>query len=114
MDKKAFGKRLNEARKARGLTGEKLAELCNINATYLRQIEGGTKVPSLPIFISLCQALKVSPNFLLKDTLTDNEYSDISELAQMLNSATPEQLRLVTAIIKAALETIEEQGSFPS
>ena len=106
MDKKAFGKRLNMARKERGLTGEKLAELCNINATYLRQIEGGTKVPSMPIFVSLCQQLRVSPNYLLKDTLSDNEYSDITERAQLLDTASPSQIRLATAMIKSALEVI--------
>ena len=55
MNKKAFGSRLRQARKDRGLTSEKLSELCNINATYLRQIEGGTKIPSLPVFVSLCE-----------------------------------------------------------
>lgn len=108
MDKKAFGKRLNIARKERGLTGEKLAELCNINATYLRQIEGGTKVPSLPIFVSLCQELKISPNYLLKDILNDNEYSDITELASLLKSASPAQIRLASAMIKAAIEVVED------
>ena len=106
MDKKAFGKRLNMARKERGLTGEKLAELCNINATYLRQIEGGTKVPSMPIFVTLCQQLRISPNYLLKATLSDNEYSDITELAQLLDTASPSQIRLATAMIKSALEVI--------
>lgn len=50
MDKKLFGTRINKARKDRGLTAEKLAEACNINSTYLRQIEGGKKLPSLPVF----------------------------------------------------------------
>lgn len=108
MDKKAFGKRLNQARKARGLTGEKLAELCSINATYLRQIEGGAKIPSLPIFISLCQNLKVSPNYLLKDILGDNEYNDISVLVDLLNTATPDQIRLATNMIKTAVEFTKE------
>lgn len=106
MDRKAFGKRLNTARKARGFTGEKLAELCSINATYLRQIEGGVKIPSLPIFVSLCQELKVSPNYLLKDTLSDNEYSNIEELVELLNTATPTQIKLATAMIKCALDAI--------
>lgn len=108
MDKKAFGKRLNQARKERGLTGERLAELCSINATYLRQIEGGVKVPSLPIFISLCQNLRVSPNYLLKDMLGDNEYSGIAELMELLNTASPDQIRLATCMIKAAIESISE------
>lgn len=109
MDKKALGKRLNQVRKERGFTGEKLAELCNINATYLRQIEGGIKIPSLPIFVSLCRELKVSPNYLLKDTLADNEYSDTMELAELINRASPEQIRLASSMIKAALEYIRTE-----
>lgn len=108
MNKEGLGKRINEARKLQNMTGEKLAELCNINATYLRQIEGGTKIPSLPVFILLCENLKVSPNFLLKDTLSDNEYTGISELAQLLNSATPHQLKLVTTMIQAAVKVIDD------
>ena len=50
MDKKLLGKRINTARKERGWTSERLSEACNINATYLRQIEAGTKVPSLQVF----------------------------------------------------------------
>ena len=48
MERKGLGKRINEVRKDRGFTADKLSELCNINATYLRQIEGGVKMPSLP------------------------------------------------------------------
>ena len=54
MDKKLLGKRINTARKERGWTSERLSEACNINATYLRQIEAGTKVPSLQVFVLLC------------------------------------------------------------
>ena len=39
MDKKLLGKRINTARKERSWTSERLSEACNINATYLRQIE---------------------------------------------------------------------------
>lgn len=63
VDKKLFGTRINKARKDRGLTAEKLAEACNINSTYLRQIEGGKKLPSLPVFATLCRELRVSPNY---------------------------------------------------
>ena len=39
MDKKLLGKRINTARKEWGWTSERLSEACNINATYLQQIE---------------------------------------------------------------------------
>lgn len=44
MERKGLGKRINEVRKDRSFTADKLSELCNINATYLRQIEGGVKI----------------------------------------------------------------------
>ena len=67
METKGLGKRINMVRKDRGFTADRLSELCSINATYLRQIEGGTKVPSLPVFINICNALKISPDYLLRD-----------------------------------------------
>lgn len=95
-------------RKDRGLTAEKLSELCNINATYLRQIEGGIKVPSLPVFIDLCNALKISPDYLLRDALVDNEVTEIQELTQLWESTTPGQQEIAAAMIRAVLERTGE------
>ena len=83
MDKKLIGKRINTARKERGWTSERLSEACNINATYLRQIEAGTKVPSLQVFVLLCEALRVSPTYLLAEVLPSMEFSDMDVLLGM-------------------------------
>ena len=77
MDKKLLGKRINIARKERCWTSERLSEACNINATYLRQIESGTKVPSLQVFVLLCEALKVSPTYLLAEVLPSMELQNM-------------------------------------
>lgn len=114
MDKKAFGRRINMARRERGLTGEKLAELCNINATYLRQIEGGVKVPSLPIFISICEQLKTSPNYLLRDSLVNVEYCDYDDLSSLLKNASPEDISIIMKISKTVLEALEERNKVQS
>ena len=84
MEQNRLGKRINEVRRDRCLTAEKLSELCNINATYLRQIEGGSKVPSLPVFIDICKALHISPNYLLQDELGENEISKIQEIEKLV------------------------------
>ena len=105
MDKAALGKRLRQARKDKGFTSEKLSELCSINATYLRQIEAGTKVPSLPVFVSLCRELGTHPDFLLMDTryLRVEEYSELSSLLQ---TATPSQMKVITAMLCGALKAL--------
>ena len=104
MEQKGLGFRLREVRKARGLTSDRVAELCHINAIYLRQIEGGTKIPSLPVFIDLCNALRVSPDSLLRDELTSNEVCQIREIQALWETASPGSRELALAMIRAALE----------
>ncbi len=108
MERKGLGKRINEARKDRGFTADKLSELCNINATYLRQIEGGVKMPSLSVFIDICNALKISPDYLLQDELGENEISKIKELEVFWKNVSPSKQELAISMIKAALEHNEQ------
>ena len=101
MNKKMLGQRINSARKERGLTSEQLAEQCYISAAYLRQIESGKKVPSLPLFISLCNELNVSPNYLLQDLLS---HSDLDSIPELLDAASPQQKELILSVVQTALE----------
>lgn len=108
MDKKLLGKKINIARKDKGLTSEKLSEFCNINATYLRQIESGAKMPSLPVFISICRELKVSPSYLLSDILTDPEAQEMDALSELWEKATPKQIKMFNSMIRSVLDNIDD------
>ena len=108
MDKKLLGKKINISRKDKGLTSEKLSELCNINATYLRQIESGAKMPSLPVFISICRELKVSPSYLLADILSDPEIQEMDVLSELWEKASPKQIKMVNSMIRSALEASKD------
>ena len=107
MDKLALGRRIYAARKEKGLTSKNLAELCNINATYLRQIENGTSTPSLPMFITVCQQLQVSPNYLLAADLGMLGCPTSEDLALMIEKASPRQAELMSAMIRSAMDVIE-------
>lgn len=108
MDKKLLGRQINRARKDRGLTSEKLSEACNINATYLRQIESGARTPSLPMFVSLCRELKVSPSYLLVEVLPDAEIHDMDILLELWQTATPTQIKIISSMVKSALENFKD------
>ena len=107
MEQSKLGKRINEVRKARGLTADKLSELCNINATYLRQIEGGAKMPSLPVFIDICNALHISPDYLLQDELEENEVSKIHAIETLWENAPLQKQEVALTMIQAVLEHAE-------
>ena len=109
MNKKQLGKKVNIARKDCGLTGEKLAEACHINPTYLRQIESGTKIPSLPVFVTICKELRVSPSYLLSEVLEDCDLIEMDMLIDLWQCATPRQIKLITAMIKSALAIVDSQ-----
>lgn len=108
MGDKLLGRRINAARKDRGITSERLSELCNINDTYMRQIESGAKIPSLPVFVTICKELRVSPSYLIADVLEGSGATDLDELTDLLKNATPSQIRMMTAMIRAALGATED------
>ena len=108
MGDKLLGRRINAARKDRGITSERLSELCNINDTYMRQIESGAKIPSLPVFVTICKELRVSLSYLLADVLEGSGATDLDELTDLLKNATPSQIRMMTAMIRASLGATED------
>lgn len=107
MDNKSIGKRISLARKEKKITGEQLSEACNINATYLRQIESGLKTPSLPVFVTLCNELDVSPDYLLHDLLKNPYSSGADLICDLYDNATPKEITLITAMIRCALDHLE-------
>lgn len=78
-----LGKRIGTARKDRGLTAQQLAARLGINAAYLRQIECGVKTPSVGLLVKICNALQVSPDYLLQDLLVENEVSEMRVLDRL-------------------------------
>jgi transcriptional regulator with XRE-family HTH domain len=55
---------IRKFRKKCGLTQEKLAELCDTDPCYIRQIETGRRCPSLPYIERIANALEVAPHSL--------------------------------------------------
>lgn len=69
MNEAALGIRIHEMRKSAGLSSDKLAELCGVGPVHIRKIESGAKLPSIRLFVRICNALHVSPEYLLQDSL---------------------------------------------
>ncbi|MEG2686694.1 MAG: helix-turn-helix transcriptional regulator [Christensenellaceae bacterium] len=99
MERKLFGKRLNEARKAKGITSERLSELCEVNATHIRGIEGGRRFPSVELLVKMCNALQTSPNYLLQDLLCENEVAALKDLSSRCATLSKPQLERLNQMI---------------
>jgi transcriptional regulator with XRE-family HTH domain len=60
MSKQAFGLVIKELRIEKNITQEKLAELAEVDRTYIYRIEHGLREPSFTIFLKLIEGLKIS------------------------------------------------------
>lgn len=107
MEKLTLGDRIKEVRKQQGFTQEQLAEQVDITLEYISQIERGLKVPSLQVFIKLVEALDVSADYLLRDTVsTRNLYGD-KQLGSRLGRLTPKQRVALEALIDTYIEYLD-------
>jgi transcriptional regulator with XRE-family HTH domain len=61
-----FGEKVRAIRQKRGLSQEKLAEICNLHRTYISSIERGKRNVSLINIHKIAEALKIDPARLLK------------------------------------------------
>ena len=96
-----FGNRLRTARKDRGLTLEQLAVTCGTSETVLRNYEKARKSPNVEMLLRICEALKVSPDYLLQDELTFNPYEDKTELFASIGSLSPTSLNLLRDFLRS-------------
>lgn len=74
MDYLDLGMKIRRIRREKFLTQEQLAEMTGISASFLGHIERGTRVASVDTLVSLCNALRVSPNFLLSASLDEEDF----------------------------------------
>ena len=70
MEAAKVGVRIQEVRRARGLTQAELAQAVDITPKYLSNIECGAKIPKFETFIAIANALEIDANTLLVDVLT--------------------------------------------
>lgn len=76
MDYKSMGARIRKCRKQMKISQEALSEQVGISASFLGHIERGTRVASMETLIALCNTLKVSPQYLLADSLDLDVFGD--------------------------------------
>jgi transcriptional regulator with XRE-family HTH domain len=60
-----LGKEFRKFRLKAGLTQEALAAKAKITREYLSLLELDKRMPTLPVYVRLCRALRISPSDLL-------------------------------------------------
>lgn len=96
---KIFGKILRKFRKKSGLTQEQLAEQLGISLKYISRIENGNNGIKTQTLIKYMNILKITPNTLYKEFITDSQTKKNIELTEKICSLSEEKKVFITSVI---------------
>lgn len=97
----SFGRRVREQRKQKGWTIETLAACVGVSTNYMGDLERGVKSPSLGTFIRIVEALNISADILIRDTVAPASHIADDEIGKMMKNLTPEQKKAAVDILNA-------------
>ena len=110
LDYKAIGKRIKIARIKADLTQERLAEMVEISPTHMSNIETGTTRVSLTAIVSLANALSVTVDDLLCDSVVKSKVQLEMDIAGILADCDEYEIRMVKDMAQALKETLRRDA----
>lgn len=110
LDYKAIGKRIKIARIKADLTQERLAEMVEISPTHMSNIETGTTRVSLTAIVSLANALSVTVDDLLCDSVVKSKVQFEKDIGGILADCDEYEIRMVKDMAQALKETLRRDA----
>lgn len=106
---KEFGKRLKFIRRESKTTSDQLGNACGVNPVFIRQIESGTRLPSIPKLVKICDTLQVSPEYLLGSEITiKTTENDWRNLVKMQDNLSEDSQHIVKEVLRSLLQNLAE------
>lgn len=109
FDVTRFGERVCQFREAHGISKKFVAQEAGISTAYLSAVESGIRIPKLLTAVKILNALGVSADFSLMDTLNAALPQKASLLQSKIAALPPEKQRFVLNILESMIESIEKQ-----
>lgn len=108
IDYQSIGTRIRRLRKAKGLTQQTLAELSSQEPSNISHIERGATKLSLPTLVNIANALEVTVDELLCDSVTASRDVYQKELIHLLSDCTHWELRVMTETLRTLKENLRK------
>ena len=107
MNKLNMGDRIKEVRKRCGLTQEQLAERLDISVEFVGQIERGLKLPSMQVFIKIIEALNVSADYILRDSVSTGQLFGDNAIGHKIEKLKPNQKIALQALVDTYIQYLD-------
>lgn len=108
LDYSVIGSRIKQARLAKNMTQEDLADKIDISVAFLSRVERGNSHVNLKRLNQLCNLLDVSEGYLLNGASSNSENYLDKEFTDLIKSVSPEKQKLIYNVAKAIAETDTE------
>lgn len=110
MELKSLGVRIQQYRKALGLTQEDIADRMGCSLTYISKLENGKASCNLERLFELSNLLKCdAADLLLGINMGSSQYLD-PELGQMIAQLTPNDKELLCAMMEVMIRRNQKDG----
>jgi len=107
LDYIALGARIRKAREAKGLTQERLSELCILSTAYIGNLERGTRIPSLETLHKISRILQTGIGTLLFDSIR-TEDDLLLHIHAMLPDKDKTKVKNFLCAVRALADKIDE------
>lgn len=98
------GKNISRYRKKVGYTQEQLAECIGVTPAFISRVECGKKSMKISTLIAVAEALRVSVDALVYESVSDASHSNIHKL---LSEVPDGYLESIEAIARICIENLE-------
>ena len=114
IDYKSIGRRIKAARISLDMTQERLAEKVNLSPSHLSNIETGTTKVSLSTIVKLTNALHVSVDSLLADSVVQSKAVFKQDIQTILSDCDDYEIRVIADIAAATKKTLRKEAKLKS
>ena len=108
MDYKRLGARIREERLKLKLTQAQLAEAIDISDTYMGAIERGERSLTLDTLVRLVNRLGVSVDYLLSDSVSDNDSNIMEQFKQIVDGHPLEEKQMAINVLRTMFSYFEK------
>lgn len=108
IDYVSIGKQIKKSRVNRGMTQEVLAEKVNISIPHISRIENGSSSPSLQTLVDICNALDITIDNLMQDSLPAAKKRVVGRLEALLAGCTSAEMNMIMNVVEVLLQEIRE------
>lgn len=105
LDYNIIGSRIKQARLAKNLTQEDLAEKIDISVAFLSRVERGNSHINLKRLNQICGLLDVSEAYVLNGASSNSANYLDKEFAELLKKCSPEKQKMIYNVAKTIAES---------